>query len=325
MRATVELEQWPLRESFGIARGVSTEGHALRVVIERDGIRAQGEAEAAEYEIDEARARARECQSVLDALPEDCSRAELQARVPAGTIRNAIDCALWDLESKRRGLRAWEIAGIEPGPVRTLYTIALDTPEVMARRAREHADWPWLKVKLGGGAGDSERLAAVKAAAPAAKLLVDANGGWTRADLDRYAPEFAALGVSVIEQPLPPGADAALADWNGPLPLCADESCTDRASLARLAAGYRLVNIKLDKCGGLTEALELARAARERGLGVMVGCNLGTSLAMAPAMLIARLAEVVDLDGPLLLAADRTPPLHYDRDLVHWPDPALWG
>jgi L-alanine-DL-glutamate epimerase-like enolase superfamily enzyme len=325
MRGTVQLEHWPLRESFGIARGVSTEGHALRVLIERDGIVGQGEAEAAEYAVDEARARQRECQSVLDSLPADCGRAELQGLVPAGTIRNAIDCALWDLEAKHRGLRAWEIAGIEAGPVRTLYTIALDTPAVMARRAREHANWPWLKVKLGGGADDRARLAAVRDAAPGARLLVDANGGWTRADLDRYATEFAALGVSVIEQPLPPGADAALADWNGPLPLCADESCTDRASLDRLCAGYRLVNIKLDKTGGLTEALALARAARERGLRVMVGCNLGTSLAMAPALLIARHAEVVDLDGPLLLAADRAPALVYEHDLVHWPEPALWG
>lgn len=325
MRATAHAETWPLRESFGIARGVSSESHALRVTIERDGLRAQGEAEAAEFEAADAIARVRECQAVLDRLPEACDRAQLQMLLPAGPIRNAIDCALWDLECKQRGLRAWEIADIEPGRVRTLYTIALDTPAVMARRAREHANWPWLKIKLGGGAADSDRLAAVKEAAPRAKLLVDANGGWSRAELDRYAPDLAALGVSVIEQPLAPGADAVLTAREWPLPLCADESCTDRASLERLPAGYSLVNIKLDKAGGLTEALALAQVARARGLGVMVGCNLGTSLAMAPALLVARLADVVDLDGPLLLAADREPALEYEQDLVHWPAPALWG
>ena len=325
MRARAHAETWPLRESFGIARGVSSESHVLRVVIESAGLRAQGEAESAEFDAADAIERVRECQTVLDGLPEQCSRQQLQQLLPAGPIRNAIDCALWDLECKRERRRAWDIAGIEPGPVRTLYTIALDSPAVMGRRAREHAHWPWLKVKLGGGAEDRDRLAAVRDAAPAAKLLVDANGGWSRAELDRYAVEFAALGVSVIEQPLAPGADAALSARDWPLPVCADESCTDRDSLDRLPAGYSMVNIKLDKAGGLTEALALARAARARGLGVMVGCNLGTSLAMAPALLVARLADVVDLDGPLLLSADREPALVYDQDLVHWPAPALWG
>jgi L-alanine-DL-glutamate epimerase-like enolase superfamily enzyme len=324
MRGTARHERWPLKETFGISRGVSTESHVLYVQLEHAGIVAQGEAEAAEYTEEQALERLRECQAFLSRMPQDYTRARLQQDLPAGPVRNAIDCAFWDLESKQRGQRAWEIAGIEEGRIRTLYTIGLDTPEVMAARAAKHADWPWLKVKL-GGPGDRERIAAVRHAAPRARLLVDANGGWTLDELNAYAPELAAIGVSVIEQPLAPGADAALAGWKGPLPLCADESCIDRASLAALPDGYDYVNIKLDKTGGLTEALALAAAAHTRGLRLMVGCNLGTSLATAPAMLIARLAEIVDLDSPLLLARDREPALVYDHDLIEWPEYRLWG
>ena len=324
MRGTARHERWPLKETFGISRGVSTESHVLYVQLEHAGIVAQGEAEAAEYTEEQALERLRECQAFLSRMPQDYTRARLQQDLPAGPVRNAIDCAFWDLESKQRGQRAWEIAGIEEGRIRTLYTIGLDTPDVMAARAAKHADWPWLKVKL-GGPGDRERIAAVRRAAPRARLLVDANGGWTLDELNAYAPELAAIGVSVIEQPLAPGADAALAGWKGPLPLCADESCIDRGSLATLPDGYSYVNIKLDKTGGLTEALALAAAAHTRGLRLMVGCNLGTSLATAPAMLIARLAEIVDLDSPLLLARDREPALVYDHDLIEWPEYRLWG
>jgi len=324
MRGTARHERWPLKETFGISRGVSTESHVLYVQLEHAGIVAQGEAEAAEYTEEQALERLRECQAFLSRMPDDYTRARLQQDLPAGPVRNAIDCAFWDLECKQRNMRAWEIAGIEEGRIRTLYTIGLDTPEVMAARAAKHADWPWLKVKL-GGPGDRERIAAVRRAAPRARLLVDANGGWTLDELNAYAPELAAIGVSVIEQPLAPGPDAALAGWKGPLPLCADESCIDRGSLATLPDGYGYVNIKLDKTGGLTEALALAAAAHTRGLRLMVGCNLGTSLATAPAMLIARLAEIVDLDSPLLLARDREPALVYDHDLIEWPEYRLWG
>jgi len=324
MRGTARHERWPLKETFGISRGVSTESHVLYVQLEHAGIVAQGEAEAAEYTEEQALERLHECQAFLSQMPQDYTRARLQQDLPAGPVRNAIDCAFWDLECKQRNMRAWDIAGIEQGRVRTLYTIGLDTPEVMAARAAKHADWPWLKVKL-GGPGDRERIAAVRRAAPRARLLVDANGGWTLDELNAYAPELAAIGVSVIEQPLAPGADAALAGWKGPLPLCADESCIDRGSLATLPDGYGYVNIKLDKTGGLTEALALAAAAHTRGLRLMVGCNLGTSLATAPAMLIARLAEIVDLDSPLLLARDREPALVYDHDLIEWPEYRLWG
>jgi len=324
MRGTARLERWPLRETFGISRGVSTESHVLHVQLEHDGVVAQGEAEAAEYTEEQALERLRECEAFLSRMPADYTRTRLQQDLPAGPVRNAIDCAFWDLECKQHNMRAWDLAGIEQGRVRTLYTIGLDTPEVMAARAAAHADWPWLKVKL-GGPGDRERITAVRRAAPRARLLVDANGGWTLAELNAYAPELAAIGVSVIEPPLAPGLDAALAGWKGPLPLCADESCIDRSSLATLPDGYRYVNIKLDKTGGLTEALALAGAALTQGLRLMVGCNLGTSLATAPALLIARLAEIVDLDSPLLLAKDREPALVYDHDLIEWPEIRLWG
>ena len=324
MRGTARYERWPLKETFGIARGVSTESHVLYVQLEHAGIVAQGEAEAAEYTVEQAEDRLRECRAFLARMPQDYNRARLQQDLPAGPVRNAIDCAFWDLEAKQRGQRAWTLAGIEEGRVRTLYTIGLDTPEVMGARAKAHADWPWLKVKL-GGPGDRERIAAVRQAAPRARLLVDANGGWTLDELNAYAPELAAIGVAVIEQPLAPGVDVALAGWKGPLPLCADESCLDRSSLDALPDGYRYVNIKLDKTGGLTEALALTAAAHTRGFRVMVGCNLGTSLATAPALLIARLAEIVDLDSPLLLARDRDPALVYDHDLIEWPEYRLWG
>jgi L-alanine-DL-glutamate epimerase-like enolase superfamily enzyme len=328
MRATARLERWPLAQPFGISRGVSTESFVLHVTVEHDGSRGHGEAEAAEFALDDAERRVAECRQYCARLVSvdcDTARRELQTSLPAGPIRNALDCALWDLAAKLSGQRAWELAGVARRTVHTLYTIALDTVETMRQSAQAHREWPWLKVKLGGGTDDRDRLAAVHAAAPGAQLLVDANGGWSRAELERYAAEFAELGVGVIEQPLPPGADCSLADWNGPLPLCADESCTDRQSLAQLPRGYRMINIKLDKTGGLTEALQLANAARAQGLGVMIGCNLGTSLAMAPALLIATGADVVDLDGPLLLGADREPPLRYDVNLVNWPERALWG
>ena len=327
MRARAELEVWPLRAPFGISRGVSRESYVLHVTLESDGVCGHGEAEAAEFDQVEAEQTRRACDAFLadwNGRPSRGSRATLQYDLAAGPIRNAIDCALWDLEAKQRGRRAWEIAGIAPAPIRTLFTIALDTPSAMAAVAAAHQHWPWLKVKL-GGANDLARVAAVHAAAPHARLLVDANGGWTRAELDAYAPTLASLGVALIEQPLAPGTDAELADWRGPLPLCADESITDCSSLQSLSSGYRAINIKLDKTGGLTEALALADEARARGLDVMVGCNLGTSLAMAPALLLAHRATIVDLDGPLLLARDREPSLVYHDGEIGWPERALWG
>ncbi len=236
-----------------------------------------------------------------------------------------MDCALWDLEAKTAGRRVWEMAGLErPGPVTTAFTLSLDTPEKMQAAAARHAHRPLLKIKL-GGEGDMARLEAVRAGAPTTPIIVDANEGWTADVYSELAPHMLRLGVKMVEQPMPAGQDEMLAEIARPLPVCADESCHDRASLSALRGKYDLINVKLDKTGGLTEALALRGEARAAGFGVMVGCMVGTSLAMAPAVLVAQGAEVVDLDGPLLLAEDREQPLCYDEAGAHPPEAALWG
>jgi L-alanine-DL-glutamate epimerase-like enolase superfamily enzyme len=252
-------------------------------------------------------------------------RRRLQDLLPAGAARNALDCAFWDLEAKRAGKRVWELAGLPaPGPVTTAYTLSLDTPEKMGAAAAENAQRPLLKLKL-AGPEDLERVEAVRAGAPDARLVVDANEGWSPADYAKLGPELARLGVALVEQPLPADADAPLADLPRHVPLCADESCHDRGSLPHLMGRYDTINVKLDKTGGLTEALALVEAAEAAGFGVMVGCMLASSLAMAPAVLPAQRAQVVDLDGPLLLAEDRDPPLEIDGSTIHPPAADLWG
>ena len=236
-----------------------------------------------------------------------------------------MDCALWDLEAKQADARVWQLAGLDaPGPLVTAFTLSLDTPERMEAAARRHAQRPLLKIKL-GTPDDMPRLEAVRRGAPDVPIIVDANEGWTAEVYADLAPHLLRLGVRLVEQPLPAGQDDMLAEIARPLPVCADESCHDRASLPSLKGKYDVVNIKLDKTGGLTEALMLRDAARAEGYQVMVGCMVGTSLAMAPAVLVAQGAEVVDLDGPLLLAEDRAHPLHYDEAGVHPPEPELWG
>jgi L-alanine-DL-glutamate epimerase-like enolase superfamily enzyme len=252
------------------------------------------------------------------------SRDALRSILPAGAARNAVDCALWDWEAKRAGRRVWEIAGLPaPNPVTTAYTISLDRPEVMAKAARE-AGLPLLKLKL-GAPGDPERLAAVRAATPRTTLIVDANEGWSVENLSENLVACARAGVRLVEQPLPDDDDDALARLARAVPVCADESVHDRTSLARLAGKYDAVNIKLDKAGGLTEALDLATAASRAGFAVMIGSMVATSLAVAPALLLTERARFVDLDGPLLLARDRPDGLHYDGAIVHAPAAALWG
>jgi L-alanine-DL-glutamate epimerase-like enolase superfamily enzyme len=263
--------------------------------------------------------------SVRAAVEAGADRAALQSLLPPGAARNALDCALWDLEAKRRGVRAWSLAGRDRlDPVKTAYTLSLADPAAMAEAARAAARRPLLKLKI-GGPHDLDRVAAVRAAAPRTRLIVDANEGLDFESLRRLAPEFARLGVKLVEQPLPAAEDESLEGWASPVPLCADESLHTRAELARCARRYACVNIKLDKAGGLTEALALKAEAQALGLEIMAGCMVATSLAMAPALLLAQAAAFVDLDGPLLLARDRQPGLTYLGSMIEPPPAALWG
>jgi L-Ala-D/L-Glu epimerase len=318
---TVTEERFALAEVFTIARGSRTHADVLSVTVARDGVQGRGECVPyARYGETLASVRAQ-----IAGLRDGIDRAALQEALPAGAARNAVDCALWDWEAKRAGRRVWELAGLaRPEPVITAFTLSLDSPEKMEAAARKHAARPVLKIKL-GTPDDMARLEAVRRGAPRATIIVDANEGWSAEVYRDLAPHLLRLGVAMVEQPLPAGADGMLAEIARPLPVCADESCHDRASLAALRGKYDMINIKLDKTGGLTEALALRDAARAAGYRVMVGCMVGSSLAMAPAVLVAQGAEVVDLDGPLLLAEDRAHPLHYDAGGVHPPDAALWG
>ncbi len=314
-------ERFALAEVFTIARGSRTHADVLRVTVTRDGITGQGECVPyARYGESMASVRAQ-----IESVQEGIDRAGLQAALPAGAARNALDCALWDWEAKRAAQRVWECAGLAaPGPVVTAFTLSLDTPEKMEQAARQHAHRPLLKIKL-GTPDDMPRLEAVRRGAPEARIIIDANEGWSAEVYADLAPHLLRLGVAMVEQPLPAGADDMLNEIDRPLPVCADESCHDRESLPGLKGKYDMINIKLDKTGGLTEALALREAARAEGYRMMVGCMVGTSLAMAPATLVAQGAEIVDLDGPLLLAEDRDPPLHYDESGAHPPLPELWG
>jgi L-alanine-DL-glutamate epimerase-like enolase superfamily enzyme len=258
-------------------------------------------------------------------LPADFTHEGLYDLLPAGAARNAADCALWDLEAKRAGQPVWKLAGLKaPRPEITAYTLSLDTPEAMQAQAAKHAFRPLLKIKL-GTPDDMPRLEAVRSGAPKSTIIVDANEGWSAEVYADLAPHLVRLGVTLVEQPLPAGEDHALLGMQRPVHVCADESCHDRASLPDLKGKYDVVNIKLDKTGGLTEALRLRDAAIAQGYEVMVGCMVGSSLAMAPATLVAQGASVVDLDGPLLLAEDRDEPLIFDNAGVHPPSAALWG
>ena len=321
----VSVERWPIRGSFAISRGAKTE--AIVVVAELGDGKAIGRGECVPYarygETVESVTAA--IYSFRSRLAATLSRHDLQVALPAGAARNALDCAFWDLEAKRSGRSVHELAGLPaPGPLTTAYTISLGTPEAMAEAAHQVASRQLLKVKL-GAEGDPNRIAAVRAAAPDSTLIVDANEGWTQSNLEQNLAACSAAGVALVEQPLPEGKDEVLGDIGHFIPICADESAHDRASLAALAGKYDAVNVKLDKAGGLTEALAIAIEARGMGLLLMAGCMVATSLSMAPAILLAQAARFVDLDGPLLLARDRQHGLVYRDSLVFPPVPKLWG
>ncbi|WP_170787118.1 N-acetyl-D-Glu racemase DgcA [Ruegeria lacuscaerulensis] len=321
MRIDISRDVFRLAQVFTISRGSRTEAKVLTVRIS-DGVH-QGWGECVPYaRYDET---LESVEAEIAGLPADITRQSLMDLLPAGAARNAVDCALWDMECKRAGKRAWDLAGLPvPGPEITAYTLSLDTPEAMQAQAAANAHRPLLKIKL-GTPDDMPRLEAVRAGAPNARIIVDANEGWSAAVYADLAPHLVRLGVALVEQPLPAGEDDALIGMERPVPVCADESCHDRSSLPGLKGKYDVVNIKLDKTGGLTEALALRQQALAEGYRVMVGCMVGSSLAMAPATLLAQGAMVTDLDGPLLLAEDRTNPLIFDDAGVHPPKAALWG
>lgn len=319
---STEIESWPVAGAFTISRGSRREAVVVIVRAEADGYVGRGECVPyARYgeTVDGVVA-------AISGLGAIASRAALADALPAGAARNAIDCALWDLEAKRSGQRAWELAGLPAlRAVPTCYTLSLDTPDTMAMRAHEASRHPLLKIKLGGGTADADRMRAIRAARPDARLVADANEAWQPDELESLFAVAAETGFELIEQPLPAGDDAALARITRSVPVCADESAHTAHGLADLRDRYDAVNIKLDKTGGLSGAIVMATEAQRLGLKTMVGCMLATSLAMAPAVLVAQAANWVDLDGPLLLAQDRPDGLVYRDGLVEPSAAALWG
>ena len=315
------VERWPIAKAFTISRGSKTEAVVVVVVLSDGEFTGRGECvpyarygETVESVIEEIQ----KAKAVDD-------RMSLQSLMRPGAARNAFDCAFWDLEAKRAGRLAYELAGLPPlKPLTVSYTLSLDAPEAMAAEARKVSSRPLLKIKL-GAEGDRERLKAIRDAAPNVRLVVDANEGWTETNFAEKMDACCAYGVSLIEQPLPAGKDDYLAKVPHAIPLCADESVFERSSLGGLKGKYDAINVKLDKTGGLTEALATAAMAKDMGFSLMVGCMVSTSLSMAPAFLVAQGADVIDLDGPLLLAEDRSDGLRYEDGLVYPPTSSLWG
>jgi L-alanine-DL-glutamate epimerase-like enolase superfamily enzyme len=321
----VRCERWPIAGTFTISRGAKTEAEVVVSELADGAFTGRGECTPYPRYGETVAGVADAIAACADAIAGGLDRAALQRFLPPGAARNALDCAFIDLEAKRAGRPAHDVLGVAPPRPRvTAYTISFGTSEAMAQAAAAAAARPLLKIKL-GGAGDPERIAAVRCAAPSAELIVDANEGWRPDNLAANMAACSAAGVTLIEQPLPASDDAALADLPRIVPVCADESVHDRATLKALAGKYDAVNIKLDKAGGLTEALALAAEAQTLGFELMVGCMVATSLAIAPAMLVAASARVVDLDGPLLLARDRPDGLRFDGSVVHPASPGLWG
>ena len=322
-QVTLSTEFWEMKIPFRITGYTFTGAHLLHVTISADGMSGRGEAAGVYYMGETGDSMLAQAQSVKSALEQGAGREELRRLLPAGGARNAIDCALWDLEAKRAGKSIWQLTGIKPGSTISVNTIGIGTPAEMAQAAKS-LDTPKIKVKL-DGESPLERIAAVRAARPDAEIVVDCNQGWTFEQLVELAPKFKALGVAMIEQPLPRGGDAALEAYDSPIPLCADESCLDTSEFEQASRRYQMINIKLDKTGGLTEALDLAHLAQAKGIGLMVGNMLGTSLAMAPGFVIAQLCRFVDLDGALFLKKDRQHPMSFRGGVVSPPEGELWG
>ena len=325
-RLIVREEIWDIGGGFSISRSRKWAAEVLMVEIHEGGLRGRGEGVPNRRQGEQLGAVAAQIAKVRDLVESgSLNRAGLQSLLPPGAARNALDCALWDLESKLKDIPVWTLAGLpEPKALTTAFTINLDKPAAMAAVARENRHRPLLKLKL-GGPDDLERVRQVRVAAPDAELIVDANEAWTPVTYSEHASELARMGVKLLEQPLPAGQDAALASLGRAVPLCADESIHDSSDLGAVAQLYDFVNIKLDKAGGLTEAIQIANAARERGISIMIGCMVGTSLGMAPAFLLGSYARIVDLDGPLLLAEDRPDGIQYDGGTMQPPPPELWG
>jgi L-alanine-DL-glutamate epimerase-like enolase superfamily enzyme len=322
----VRRESFPIRGSFRISRGAKSEAVVVQAELHQGGHVGRGECVPYARYGETVDGVIAQLEGAAESVFRGLDRKGLIAAMPAGAARNALDCAMWDLEAKASGIPAWRSAGLAeaPRPVATLFTIGIDEPDAMGEAARSASDRPLLKVKLGGDR-ILERMRAVRGAAPKAKLMIDFNEGADLEELRRAGPELAAMGVELIEQPLPAGSDDRLAGLDFPIPFGADESVHGAADLAALRAIYRVVNIKLDKTGGLTEALALKARAERDGFGIMIGCMVATSLAMAPALLLAQGARYVDLDGPLLLARDRDPGLRYDGAMIQPAEPTLWG
>ncbi len=324
-KLTIAEERWPITGSFTISRGAKTEAHVVTVAL-TDGAHA-GHGECVPYPRYEETVP--QVMAALEAargqIESGIGREDIPSFIGPHAARNALDCALWDLEAKKAEKPVWQLAGLpEPKPVVTAYTLSLDTPEAMGEAAAKASHRPLLKLKL-GREGDGERLRLIRRNAPASRLIVDANEGWTAGSLADMLAACADQGVELVEQPLPAGNDEALRHIARAVTVCADESAHGLDSLDDLTGKYDAINIKLDKTGGLTPAIALAHAARERNLKIMVGCMLATSLAMAPAMLLAPFAEVVDLDGPLLLRKDREPAIRFEGSIMHPPPASLWG
>jgi len=325
MKISVHIEEWELTQPFRISNYEWINSRCLVVQLDEDGFIGRGEAQGVFYLDETAESILAQAHAVADSIRKGISREELQNILPAGGARNAIDCAMWDLECKKAGKTIWQLTGIDPKPVTTVFTIGLeDSPEAMAAKAAAAAESPILKIKLSDHK-PYEKLVAIRAARPDAKLVVDANQGWSFELLKEVAPKCVGLNLAMLEQPLARGGDEMLEGFKSPVTLAADESCLHTGELEIAAHRYGMINIKLDKTGGLTEALKLAKAAKAKGCKLMVGNMIGTSLSMAPSFVVAQLCDFVDIDGPLLLKYDQLPAFEYDKGVVKGFTPKLWG